>query len=214
MTTQREISRKKLDRKPPAKEPLAQFTSRFVVEIRAVPDARPSLVIQAFLMGLQPSKLLWSLAEKSSTMLLEMMQMANHYIAVETLMASKNKKQKCPRAEQSRGSTSGPSRQRVDGPYLHVSRPPPAPLNSTHTEIFLQIREKGLLAPPNPIKTCPEDRDREYNHDTEEYRDLKNQIEDLIRQGHLGRYVRDQRINLERCLDKNHRPRPTEPIEK
>ncbi|RWW63911.1 hypothetical protein BHE74_00028885 [Ensete ventricosum] len=108
-------------------EPLAQFVNRFTTESRVIPDAHPSLVIQAFLMGIRQSKLFWSLVEKPLT----------------------------------------------------------------------TIRGKGLLAPPNRIKTRLEERDkgiyyrfhREYDHDTEECRDLKNQIEDLIRQGHLGHYV-------------------------
>ncbi|RWV81973.1 hypothetical protein GW17_00056568 [Ensete ventricosum] len=37
-------------------EPLAQFVGRFVVEVRRMPDTHPSLAIQAFLMGLRPSR--------------------------------------------------------------------------------------------------------------------------------------------------------------
>ncbi|RZS21414.1 hypothetical protein BHM03_00054049 [Ensete ventricosum] len=56
---------------------------------------------------------------------------------------------------------------------------------------------------------------RDYGHDTEECNDLKNQIEDLIRQGHLHRFVRDRRASEERPRrDRNPSPRPDRPIEK
>ncbi|RZS06997.1 hypothetical protein BHM03_00037754, partial [Ensete ventricosum] len=66
--------------------------------------------------------------------------------------------------------------------------------------IFFQIREKDLLKAPNPMKSHSERCNKrryyrfykEYDHDTEECRDLQYQIEDLIRHGHLRRYVRDQ----------------------
>ncbi|RWV77370.1 hypothetical protein GW17_00061811 [Ensete ventricosum] len=70
--------------------------------------------------------------------------------------------------------------------------------NSTRTEIFLQIREKGFLKTPNPMRTRAEEHDRgyycrfhrDYGHDTEECYNLKNQIEYLICHGHLNRFVR------------------------
>ncbi|RWW71270.1 hypothetical protein BHE74_00020992 [Ensete ventricosum] len=37
-------------------EPLAQFVSRFMVEVRRMPDTHPSLAIQTFLMGIHPSR--------------------------------------------------------------------------------------------------------------------------------------------------------------
>ncbi|RWW24379.1 hypothetical protein GW17_00011341 [Ensete ventricosum] len=57
---------------------------------------------------------------------------------------------------------------------------------------------------------------RDYGYDTKECHDLKNQIEDLIRQGHLHRYVRDQQVllNENRHQDRELSPRPRGPIEK
>ncbi|RWW46984.1 hypothetical protein BHE74_00047061 [Ensete ventricosum] len=96
------------------------------------------------------------------------------------------------------------------------------PLNSTRTEIFLQIREKGLLALPNRIKTRPEERDRggycrfhrEYDHDTKECRDMKNQIEDLIRQGHLDHYVQRRMEHPDRRSKRDRPTRPPDPVER
>ncbi|RWW12221.1 hypothetical protein GW17_00024120 [Ensete ventricosum] len=125
--------------------------------------------------------------------------LANQYVAVESLVARKREDQKRPRPELSRGQPSGLPRRRTDRPELPPLRPPPVPLNSTRTEIFLRVWEKGLLRAPNSIKMHKEGRDRrryyrfhrDYRHDTKECHDLRNQIEDLIRQGHLGHYVRD-----------------------
>ncbi|RRT54685.1 hypothetical protein B296_00043438 [Ensete ventricosum] len=87
------------------------------------------------------------------------MQRANHYIATETLIIKKCEEQKRPPAEQSRRPTSGPSRRRVEGLDFSRLQSPTTPLNSTQTKIFLQIRGKGFMLPPNRIKTRPEERD-------------------------------------------------------
>ncbi|RWW57341.1 hypothetical protein BHE74_00035871 [Ensete ventricosum] len=137
-------------------EPLAQFINRFATESRAIPDTHPSLVIQAFLVGICPSKLFWSLVEKPPTIVPEMMQRANHFIVAEALIVGKPDEQKCPRVEQPWGPASGLPRRRIEGPDFSHPRPSTTPLNSMQTEIFLQIRGKGLLAPPNCIKTRPE----------------------------------------------------------
>ncbi|RRT55922.1 hypothetical protein B296_00015176 [Ensete ventricosum] len=53
-----------------------------------------------------------------------------------------------------------------------------------------------------------------YGHDTEECRDLQYQIEDLIRRGHLRRYVRDQSSLSDNRPPRDSSPRPKGPVEK
>ncbi|RRT57080.1 hypothetical protein B296_00027580 [Ensete ventricosum] len=177
-------------------EPLAQFVGRFAAEVRRMPDTHPSLAIQAFLMGLRPSRFFWSLIERPPSIVPEMLQRANQYVATETLVAEKREDHKKSRGDKPQGQPSGTSR-RMDRPELPAPRPLPIPLNSIQTEVFLQIRDKGLLRTPNPIRTKIGGQDKrryyrfhqDYRHDMEEFNDLKNQIEDFIRQGHLKQFV-------------------------
>ncbi|RRT72770.1 hypothetical protein B296_00011349 [Ensete ventricosum] len=90
------------------------------------------------------------------------------------------------------------------------------------TEIFFQIREKGLLKAPNPMKSHFKRRDkrryycfhREYDHDMEKCRDLQYQIENLIRRVHLRRYVRDQFSLPDGRPPQDSSPRPKGPVDK
>ncbi|RZR87505.1 hypothetical protein BHM03_00014927 [Ensete ventricosum] len=144
-------------------------------------------------------------------------------MATETLVAGKRDETKCPRVEQPRGHRPPPPKRREDRSGMLPSRPPPPiPLNSTRTKIFFQIRDKGLLKAPNLMKSHSEGRDkrryccihREYNHDTKECRDLQYQIEDLIRRGHLRRYVCDQSSLPDGRPPRDLSSRPKGPVEK
>ncbi|RZS02060.1 hypothetical protein BHM03_00032029 [Ensete ventricosum] len=44
-------------------EHIGQYLARFTNEVRAIPDVHPSLVIQAFMIGIKSSCLFWSLVE-------------------------------------------------------------------------------------------------------------------------------------------------------
>ncbi|RRT82538.1 hypothetical protein B296_00014989 [Ensete ventricosum] len=99
-----------------------------------------------------------------------------------------------------------------------VPRSLDVPLDSTQTDIFLQIREKELLKTPNSLRSRAEVRDhrrychfhRNYGHDIEERYDLKNQIEDLIHRGHLDPYIRKSSSARKAyvCAEVPKRPRP------
>ncbi|RRT46120.1 hypothetical protein B296_00014370 [Ensete ventricosum] len=75
-------------------EPLAQFVSRFSAEIRRMPNTHPTLAIQAFLMGLRPSRFFWSLIQRPSPIVPEMLQRASQYVAAESLVAGKREDHK------------------------------------------------------------------------------------------------------------------------
>ncbi|RWV82164.1 hypothetical protein GW17_00056362 [Ensete ventricosum] len=77
---------------------------------------------------------------------------ANQNTIIEALVVGKREDHKRPRAEKSQEQPIETMRRQPDRPKPSYPRPPPPLLNSTRTKIFLQIREKGLLRMPNPLK--------------------------------------------------------------
>ncbi|XP_065036622.1 uncharacterized protein LOC135672095 [Musa acuminata AAA Group] len=148
--------------------------------------------------GLRPSRFFWSLIERPPSAVPEMLQRANQFIAVEAWMARKQEKHTRVRPEPAHGQQPAATKRRLDQSDLPAPRPPLPPLGASRTEIFLQIKERGLLRALVPMKNLRELVDqskhcrfhRQNRHDTEDCRELKRQIEELVCGGHLSRYIR------------------------
>ncbi|XP_064983502.1 uncharacterized protein LOC135623960 [Musa acuminata AAA Group] len=194
-------------------ESLSHFLDRFTTQIRGLSDAHPSLLMQAFMIGLRPSRFFWSLVERPPTTVPEMLQRASQFVAAETWMAGRPREHRGTKSEPPRQQQPPTFRRRSDRSDLTAPRPLPPALNASQTDIFLHIRGKGLLKEPYPMsdplaladqsKYCRFHRQR--GHDTEQCRELKRQIEELIRRGHLGQYLHP---------DKESSPRPEGPVER
>ena len=93
-------------------------------------------------------------------------------------------------------------------------------------KILTQIRDEHYLKWPRPLHLSPNVRDKnkycqfhkDHGHYTKDCRDLKEQIEELIRKGKLQKYVKkgessrfrdsnkNQRVSLSRDEDKTSQP--------
>ena len=93
------------------------------------------------------------------------------------------------------------------------------PLTAPIDQVLMQIKDKEALTFPGKLKEYPSKRSRDkychfhrdHGHDTFDYYNLKQQIEALIRQGKLQRFVSKGRTDLPQEQVprwENERPRP------
>ena len=94
------------------------------------------------------------------------------------------------------------------------------PLTAPIDQVLMQIKDEGALTFPGKLKGDPNKRPRDkyycfhrdHRHDTTNCYDLKQQIEALIRQGKLQRFVNKERtdpLQEQAPRRENERPRPS-----
>ena len=196
-------------------ETLRSYLTRFNKETLLVDGADDKVVLTTFISGLQSGDFLFSIYKDPPASLAEMMYEAQRYMngeeALQARDSASRKKRKNeyedrhhepleskPKTQRNRGRRQEDrSRREPNERFNHFT-----PLDALVDHIFMQIRNDLALKWPGKLMTNPDRRakdkyccfHRDHGHNIENCYDLKRQIEELIKQGKLQRFVeKDQR---------------------
>uniref|UniRef100_A0A2N9EHL8 RNase H type-1 domain-containing protein n=1 Tax=Fagus sylvatica TaxID=28930 RepID=A0A2N9EHL8_FAGSY len=188
---------------------------RFNKEMLLVDGADDKVVLIAFISSLQPGDFLYSVYKDPPNSMTEMMYKAQRYMNGEEALQAQDqasgKKRKYEYADRQPESHESKPKMQKNWNRRHKDRGGKGfnerfnhftPLNAPVDHIFMQIRDDPALKWLGKLTTNPDKRPRDkycrfhrdHGHNTEDCYDLKKQIEELIKQGKLQRFVeRDQR---------------------
>ncbi|XP_030942042.1 uncharacterized protein LOC115967098 [Quercus lobata] len=189
------------------KETLRSYVKRFTRETLEVDETDDKVQLTTFKVGLRSRDLVASLAKNPPKMMAEMLLKAQKYMNAEDALAAikdtERPGDKAKREDDRRGQKRDrPKHRNNDGNRRKDDKNPRTvkftPLVMPVDKIFTQIKDEHYLKWPRPLHSSPNVRDknkycrfhRDHGHNTEDCRDLKEQIEELIRKGKLQKYVK------------------------
>ncbi|XP_071927065.1 uncharacterized protein [Coffea arabica] len=198
-------------------ESLRNFMARFNTESLQIRDKDEKVVMASFMNGLRAEELFYKLAEKPPGDLEELLTRA--HAAANAEEAARLKKESDRELENRKGrgnppeSKNGPAKKNVFDRLSKEKAPaqPPlpekgyTPLTRPRTQILAVMEADGLGERPPKMGTPRNKRNqdrycafhRDVGHDTERCWTLRKEIEDLIRRGFLGQFVRQGRPGQE-----------------
>ncbi|XP_059669890.1 uncharacterized protein LOC132315551 [Cornus florida] len=212
-------------------ESLRDYISRFNTEMLQVEETDDKVALAAFMGGLQTSRFLFSLSEEPPTNMAELLVRAKrHMNAEDAMIARKGKEGEDKKSDKKRpaltirdeketkykkpmvNQNERASRYKNTERYTNYT-----PLNMPIDQVFLQIQDEPYLKWPPKLKSDPARRPRDkycrfykdHGHATEDCFDLKDQIETLVRRGHMRKFIvgNDRTdINSLRAGRDNHPP--------
>ena len=190
--------------------------TRFNREALTVDEMDDKLLLAAFHNGVNSSLFIHKLYEQEPQTMAELVHSAQSFMNAEDAIIAKKRKRAermeadLPRHPDQgpRPSDQGPCPKKVKigerkdrdsrkaGPSSGRSQHY-TPLNAPLDQVLMQIKDDPSLKWPEKMKEDPNKRNknkychfhRDYGHDTDECYDLKQQIENLIRQGKLRHFV-------------------------
>jgi ribonuclease HI len=191
-------------------ETLRSYLTRFNKETLLVDGADDKVVLTAFISGLQSGDFLFSVFRDPPSTMTEMMYEAQRYMNGEEALLARDqatgKKRKGDHADRpaephetrpkAQRNRNGRQEER-SGRGFNERFNRFTPLNAPVDHIFMQIRNDPALKWPGKLLTDPDKRPRDkycrfhrdHGHNTENCYDLKRQIEELIKQGKLQRFI-------------------------
>ena len=206
---------------------MRSYITRFNKEALSIDEVDDKILVAAFTNGLRKGKFLFSLYKNDPKTMSEVLYRAIKYMnAEDTLSAREDKPRKRERVEDARQDHGGKKSRTGDRRDEKRSKPPGGrftsftPLNAPLYQVLMQIKDEGALKFPGKLKSDPTKRSRnkycrfhrDHGHDTADCYDLKQQIEALIREGKLKKFVSKERTDAhtreQAPRRENDHPRP------
>ena len=210
-------------------ETLRSYITCFNKEALSIDEADDKILVAAFTNGLQKGKFLFSLYKNNPKTMSEVLYRATKYMNAENaLLAREEKPRKRERLEDAR-QDQGRKKPRT-GDRRDERRPKPpggrftsfTPLNAPKDQVLMQIKDEQALTFPGKLKSDPSKRSRnkyccfhhDHGYDTTDCFNLKQQIEALIREGKLQKFVSKERTdtNLREQAPRRDNEHPRPPI--
>ncbi|XP_065618900.1 uncharacterized protein LOC136063001 [Quercus suber] len=191
-------------------ETLRSYITRFNKEALLIDEVDDKILVATFTNGLRKGKFLFSLYKNDPKTMSEVFYRATKYMnAEDALLARAEKPRKRERQEDTRQDQE--RKKPRTGDRRDERRPKPLGrrftsftlLNVPIDQVLMQIKDKGTLTFPGKLKSDPSKRSRDrycrfhrdHGYDMADCYNLKQQIETLIRQGKLQKFVSKERAD-------------------
>uniref|UniRef100_A0A2N9EQ75 Integrase catalytic domain-containing protein n=1 Tax=Fagus sylvatica TaxID=28930 RepID=A0A2N9EQ75_FAGSY len=209
--------------RPREGESLRSYVQRFNKEAVQIDEPNEYVALTAFNAGLLKGDFLFQLCKDPPKSMSELMYEAQKFINAEDafqardeFLSRKRKEPEDRRFDSSRNKSSRQDypkaeRKNISSSNRREERPSSfTPLNMSIDQVLLQIQDNPDIQWPGKLRSDPTKRSkdlycrfhRDHGHTTEDCFALKQQIEALIRQGKLGKFVRQDKTEV------RHEPRP------
>ena len=189
---------------------LRSYITHFNKEALLIDEMDNKIFVAAFTNGLQKGKFLFFLYKNDPKTMSDVLYRATKYMnAEDVLLAQEEKPRKRERQEDTRQDR-GQKIARTGEQWEERRSKPPirkftsfTPLTTPIDQVLMQIKDERVLTFPGKLKGDPNKRlrakychfHRDHGHDRVDCYNLKQQIQALIKQGKLQRFVSKERID-------------------